>query len=583
MPRINPKAKTIGTIIYIAAMSFLVPQAKTRGWGMDVILAIMAVVAGVLILLYWIGYLILDEINYRQQKEGVSRAARKEYQKHGHEAGFFEASTSTALVKAGQPSPRQLQQIASFTSEEYASAVAEALRDDDEEDERDEWSDEWSDPHEQAPQPAEAVIEDGGLDLAENLQPSIQSLTCQNVTFIGLRRIGKSNAEAILLKQLAKRGFPLTVFDTEGEFEELARKQHMPRGVLVGSEQARADAPHGIKFYAIDLASAYNFAQIALEECLQVVVQLTSWSDDDAAMIIAEMITGMEDWQQQRPKERRIPFYIALTEITKWVPQNLGESVLSKESTKAVQHALFDVAVRRGGKRGFALIADTQTYAALDKRVLAGDWKVIFKQTERNDIERLGDAPLKLSSEEISSLSIGESFVFCPQAPRGIFVKWPLCDVKLGGSSPSFDNLRLHHRQLKRSVTGALARLEEYQIRTMLEQSSAQRKTRARQVEQEIESEELEEHGRNPIGQTAAPRTRDSYPPAKSAAVPLMINETRVTLMQKAAYELITEQECTTIAKLAIALTQDGRFGTVAESKAYRVRGELEALGLIQK
>ncbi len=582
--RINPKARAIGTILYIAALSILVPQAQSRGYGMDVILEIMAAVAGVLLLLYVIGYCILNEIKYQREKQGVSREARKAYMRHGHEPAFYEDVDGAGRLAAttGRLSAHHLQQVAAFTGADYAAAIAEALCDDEDEDE------EWGLPalaqaQDPTPVPTEAVIEGGGLDLAENLQPSIQSLTCQNVTFIGLRRIGKSNAEAILLKQLAKRGFPLTVFDTEGEFEELARKQHMPRGVLVGSEQARADAPHGIKFYAIDLASAYNFAQIALEECLQVVVQLTSWSDDDAAMIIAEMITGMEDWQQQRPKERRIPFYIALTEITKWVPQNLGESVLSKESTKAVQHALFDVAVRRGGKRGFALIADTQTYAALDKRVLAGDWKVIFKQTERNDIERLGDAPLKLSSEEISSLSIGESFVFCPQAPRGIFVKWPLCDVKLGGSSPSFDNLRLHHRQLKRSVTGALARLEEYQIRTMLEQSSAQRKARARQVEQEIESEELEEHGRSPIGQTAMPRARDSYPPAKSAAVPLMINETRVTLMQKVAYELITEQGCTTIARLAIALTQDGRFGTVAESKAYRVRGELEALGLIQK
>ncbi len=582
--RIHPKVKAIGIGIYIAALSVLVPVAQQHGYGMDAILEIMAFVAAVLILLYWIGYLGIQEIRERREREGVSREALKAYKRHGHEPGFYEAgATEMALVETGKPTARHLQQIASFTGADYAAAIAEALRDDEDEEPGEAWWQEDTGEQEDEQQPTEAVIEDGGLELAENLQPSVGSLVCQNITFIGVRRIGKSNAEAILLKALAQRGFPLIIFDTESEYEELARKRHMPRGVLVGAESARADAPAGIKYHAIDLMSAYNFAQVALDECLQVVVQLQSWKDDKAALIIAEMIVAIEDWQQQRPKERRIPFYVALTEITKWVPQNLGESTLSKDATKAIQHALFDVAVRRGGKRGFALIADTQNYASLDKRVLAGDWKVIFKQTERNDIERLRDAPLLLTPAEIAGLGVGKSFVFCPQAPQGIFVQWPKCDVDLGGSSPTFDNLREHHRQLRRSVTGALARLEEMEIRGMLEQTSTERRARAARVEQEIEDEDLGEDRPRSVGQTATQRARDSYPPAKSAAAPLMINGIRVTLLQQVAYELITEQGCTTIAKLAIGLTQNGQFGSVDNNKAYRVRGELEALGLIQK
>jgi hypothetical protein len=312
------------------------------------------------------------------------------------------------------------------------------------------------------------LIEENGLLLTDTFRPAPGTLTCQNVTFVGVRRFGKSNALAILLRALAnvsvprleKVGFPLVIFDTEDEYEELARKRYMPRGVLVGSEDSRADAPKGIQFYAIDTATAYNFSQQVLAECLQVVVNLKAWSDNEAAEIMSEMILGMEDWQQHRPIGKRIPFYITIDEITKWVPQNLGESTLSRDAIKLVQYALFDVTVRRGGKRGFGLLVAGQKYADIDKRIIQGTWKIIFCQTEKNDLDRCKVSPLNLDPDEVCSLQPGESFVFCPQVPSGIYVKWPLSDVPLGGKSPGIENLFAHHQTVQRSVEDVLASLQ---------------------------------------------------------------------------------------------------------------------------
>lgn len=308
--------------------------------------------------------------------------------------------------------------------------------------------------------PEQQLIEEKGLPLTNTFRPAPGSLTCQNVTFVGVRRFGKSNALAILLRALANVGFPLVIFDTEDEYEELARKRYMPRGVLVGSEDSRADAPEGIQFYAIDKASAYNFSQQVLAECLQVVVNLKAWSDNEAAEIMSEMILGMEDWQQHRPIGKRIPFYIAIDEITKWVPQNLGESTLSRDAIKLVQYALFDVTVRRGGKRGFGLLVAGQKYADIDKRIIQGTWKIIFCQTEKNDLDRCKVSPLNLDPDEVCSLQPGESFVFCPQVPGGMYVKWPLSDVPLGGKSPGIENLFAHHQTVQRNVAGVLASLQ---------------------------------------------------------------------------------------------------------------------------
>src|SRR5260370_30524113 len=124
-----------------------------------------------------------------------------------------------------------------------------------------------------------------------------------------------------------------------------------------------------------------------------------------------------------------------------------------------IQQALFDITVRRGGKRGFGLIVAGQKYADIDKRILQGPWKLIFCQTEKNDLERCAGAPTYLEPEVVRSLTPGQSYVFCPQVPNGIFVPWPLSDVPLGGKSPGMENLREHHRRIPESVNGGLARL----------------------------------------------------------------------------------------------------------------------------
>jgi len=229
----------------------------------------------------------------------------------------------------------------------------------------------------------------------------------------------------------------------------MARRLHMPRGLLVGSEEMRADVPEGIDFHSINVETAYAFGQEVLEQCLQVVVNLPSWDDDQAAEIMSAMILGMEDWQQQQPTHKRIPFYIVIDEIIKWVPQDQGESTLSKKARTMVQHALFDVAVRRGGKRGFSLIVAGTKIADMDKRILQGPWKFVFCQTERNDLERCKATPLNLDPDEVNALQPGESFVFCPQLPKGMYVKWPLSPVELGGKSPTIENLVAHHQRMQ--------------------------------------------------------------------------------------------------------------------------------------
>src|ERR1700719_1394845 len=306
-----------------------------------------------------------------------------------------------------------------------------------------------------------SLLESGGLPLTPQFRPHPHSMVCQNMAFFGQRRYGKSNALSLLIRALAtcgprQQGFPLFLFDTENEYEELARAQWMPRGTLAGAPESRADVPEGIRFCALERKTARRFAHWCLDNTIQVVVNMQSWSEVEAAEILCEMIAGMEEWEQVRdPDGERIPFFCIIDEITKYVPQYQGENPLPAETKKRVEKAIFDVAVRRGGKRGFGMILAGQKMTEVEKRALQHSWLFVFHQENEGDLKKFNDT-YKLEPESVLSLQVGECFVICPQAPKGVFVSWPRSVIPLGGRSPSMDDLARHQGTIGRSVSQAL-------------------------------------------------------------------------------------------------------------------------------
>src|SRR5207248_11178173 len=113
----------------------------------------------------------------------------------------------------------------------------------------------------------------------------------------------------------------------------------------------------------------------------------------------------------RRPAER-VPCMFLLDEANKWLPQQAGESCLSRDVQTELHQAIFGVMVRRGGKRGLGLGLATQRIAELDKRAMQSEWKFLFRQTEQVDLERY--RPLGLRPEEVMNLGNGEGFVWSP-------------------------------------------------------------------------------------------------------------------------------------------------------------------------
>lgn len=292
-----------------------------------------------------------------------------------------------------------------------------------------------------------AIIEENPMHLADDYQPNIDSFLSSCFTLIGIRRSGKSNAIAVISEELAQWGTPLCVCDTEDEYAMLAGHRYMPRGILAGSIELINANPDLRNFITINTDGAYEFGQTIIAEGLQVVLNLKSFqSDDEAAYIMCAIIAGMNTWEEARKSADRVSSMVIIDEANKWLPQNLSESILSKEAQIALQNAIFGLMVRRGGKRGLGLGLATQRIVELDKRALQSQWKFLFRQTEAIDIQRY--AALGLDTSEVPTLQNGECYIYSPNLQG-----WPIQMRERhsphGANTPGLASVLKHRAQLQ--------------------------------------------------------------------------------------------------------------------------------------
>ncbi|HEX9132122.1 MAG TPA: hypothetical protein VF844_07505 [Ktedonobacteraceae bacterium] len=303
------------------------------------------------------------------------------------------------------------------------------------------------------------IIEPNGLYLSDTFVPGVESMLGHTLLFCGIRRAGKSNGMAVVAEELASYGVPLLVCDTEDEYGPLANQVYLPRGILAGSADLLQQSTALRNSVAIDARGAYEFGRSILEDSLQVVLSLKSFADDnEAALVMCELIAGMHAWESSRANAQRVPCMVFLDEANKWLPQNERESYVSREVQVELQKAMFGTMVRRGGKQGLGLALTTQRIVELDKRALQTTWKFLFQQTEQVDIDRY--RALGLDKDEIMSLRRGECFVYSPQV-IGFRIAMRARRSPHLAHTPGLEQLLAHRRRLRpveyvtsRSFTG---------------------------------------------------------------------------------------------------------------------------------
>ncbi len=571
--------ETLLVLSYFALLALFVPQARKHNLGTGGMFFVM-IGCGVVLAAIYFGFKFLHKRMEQRHISGREVAAYMSGSVAASLASQREDIGGSALVALD---PRTLQEretaIGGLTPyDEAALALVEDATDSSEQDLLTE------------------IMEENPVYLAETFQPDIRTLIGAMLLLVGMRRSGKSNLMAVLFEEFARWLLPLVLFDTEDEYQGLVDLQYLRRGIHVGSVEVLQETSNLKNYVPIDLAGAYEFGKTILEGSLQAVVNLRSWDDETAARIMCEMIDGMNDWQNGRSNTKRVPVMVGLDEASKWLPQNLGESYVSKETQALLHHAYFDIVVARGGKRGFGFVAATQRYSQINKNLLQSLWKFLFFQKEEVDLDRY--AKLGVQRAAAMSLQQGECIIFSPTV-LGFRARIRRRHSPHQGHTPGLEQLFTHNRHmqpvslvLNRSFVGnpppptsrsAIPenRVGGYQggsttstLRGLPEQLGYPFYQNRNQYQGETQVAEAIYRNAGNLQSAGAGSTHSGTTFSRT--------QRKLTPKQQLALEVWKEGH-TTIHDMANAMTQAGTVGRITPNEAYNIQISLDNLGLIQR
>jgi hypothetical protein len=269
----------------------------------------------------------------------------------------------------------------------------------------------------------EVADEEESIDLEEllelgELHPHVNTMLSNRVAILGMSGAGKSNLVADLVEELGQYDAPLIMLDHKGEYGPLCATPYLLRPV-------RANAQN------LTPANTRAFAQRIMTERLQVVVDLSSYRDADAALVMAGVIAGVAKYQKPLDKANRITCTVVLEEAHYWLPQDQSQSTIRGIKNRAdengqtllayLQQTFFQLS-KIGRSLGMGLVVATQRPADVDNRLISqAEWYFLLKVMLPADLARYRGfgAPdgvaAKLNPKK------GEAYVIGPDGTHGVY------------------------------------------------------------------------------------------------------------------------------------------------------------------
>ena len=301
------------------------------------------------------------------------------------------------------------------------------------------------------------------MDFSPTLQPEANKILSGRKVVIGVSDAGKSNAIAVIAEEIGgpNYGAALFLLDTEDEYRKLNDKKYLKKPLWMDRSKLTPD-------------NAFEFAQWAVHNLRQVIINLQSYEDHEAAWVMINLIKGVQAYEETH--EMRVPCEFILDEATVWLPQMRSQSTLSKfmvddpdglgeedadedadEDEKGkgksnqislltlLERAFFSVVVRRGRKRGMGFTLAAQRIAEINKSALQANWTFLMRQTQAADFREY--KKYGIDAKEAMEMLAGEAFVFPPGKPKERH-RFRLRHSPHGADTPGLNELRKHQQRL---------------------------------------------------------------------------------------------------------------------------------------
>lgn len=238
------------------------------------------------------------------------------------------------------------------------------------------------------------------LLLADKFQPDADMLVAEGMIAFGCKGSGKSNLVARTVEELGRFLLPQVILDSEHEYTSLINT-----------------LPHGILATANRCPSGYDI----LHKGLQVVVDLRSWSTDEAAALaICQLVDELFTAATAVAPQDRVPCIVHLDEAAYWLPES-AVTYLSKNARQSLADAFHRLAAR-GRKIGLTPFLYTQSISEVAKTsIRQAGVKVLMRQTLDVDLRRYceyinGATPR--TRKAIQTFPAGKAIVLLPDGSQ---------------------------------------------------------------------------------------------------------------------------------------------------------------------
>lgn len=298
--------------------------------------------------------------------------------------------------------------------------------------------------------------------------PVVEILTGRGF-ITGKSGAGKSNSASVIAEELLEQRFPLLIIDVDGEYYGLKEEFEM---LHVGAD-SECDLQVGEEH-------AEKIAELALDENVPIVLDVSGYLDDDVAR---DLIRGVTQRLFALEKKRKRPFLLLIEEIHEYIPEGGGLDECGRMLIKAA---------KRGRKHGLGLCGVSQRPADVKKDFITQcDWLVWHRLTWDNDTAVVQRVLGNDYADGVRDLTDGEAYLMTDWNGGVRQVQFRRKSTFDAGATPGLDDVE---RPSLKSVSGGIvSELEEITERQRQRRDEvAQLRSQLERKEETIENLEAE-------------------------------------------------------------------------------------------
>ena len=240
------------------------------------------------------------------------------------------------------------------------------------------------------------------LRISEDLQLRLDDVVGKFIAILGIRGSGKTNTAAVLLEELLRFNFPLTIVDIDGEYWGLKEKYE----ILVVGKSENVDVE-------IDVEHAEQIAEVSISKNVPVILDVSGFLYEDTYKLLLNYFKRIWDLAGKYRK----PYEIVLEEAHEFIPQGIRTDL---------KEVLVKIALR-GRKRGLGAIVVSQRSAKVEKDALTqAEILFLHKVVHPSDLKvykEILPLPPKDVVSLVSSLDIGECIFYYGETCKSIRVR----------------------------------------------------------------------------------------------------------------------------------------------------------------